>query len=126
MWIFNLNFVVVAALISAAHFDVAHAQTSPKRDRAAMSCGRQLTKLCSGMAVAPGGPLLTCLRAAETKLSKRCGDLAKNVERECDRDANQYCPNIVAGAGNIIDCLRATRVVSPQCNEALDAVFARR
>ena len=111
----------VAALISAAQFDVAQA----KKVRA-VGCGKELQKQCVGVPVLANN-MLECLQKNQEKLSPRCVAQANNLVRSCDRDAVQHCQAVAAGQGNILGCLRtAKRVVSPQCHAALDAVFPRR
>jgi hypothetical protein len=50
-----------------------------------------------------------------------------NVMRMCDEDAARLCQGVVAGPqGNIVGYLTtAKRVVSSQCNAALDAADLR-
>jgi hypothetical protein len=116
----------VAIVISAAAFNVAQAQSGPKRDRAiALACGQELKKQCSGVPVQANN-MLECLQKNQEKLSPRCVARANNVVRSCDRDAAQLCQNVVAGQGNILGCLtKARRLVSARCNAALDAAFLR-
>jgi len=116
----------VAILISAAHFNVAQAQNNPKKGRAAaLACGKELIKQCSGVPVQANN-MLECLQKSQEKLSARCVALANNVVRRCDRDAAQHCQAVVAGQGNILGCLTtAKRLVSSRCNAALDAAFLR-
>ena len=113
----------VAVLISVANFDAAQAQ---KRKAAALGCGKEFQqKLCSGTPVLANN-MLECLQKNQEKLSPRCVERANNVVRSCDRDAVQHCQAVAAGQGNILGCLRtARRVVSPQCQAALDTVFPR-
>ena len=111
----------VAVLISAAQFDVAQAKS-----RAAVGCGKELQKHCSGMPVLANN-MLECLQKNQEKLPPRCVAHANNVVRSCERDAVQHCQAVAAGQGNILGCLRtAKRVVSPQCHAALDTAFPRR
>jgi hypothetical protein len=112
----------VAVLISAAQFDVAQAK---KGRAAALGCGKELQKHCSGMPVQANN-MLECLQKNQEKLPPRCVAHANNVVRSCDRDAVQHCQAVAAGQGNILGCLRtANRVVSSQCKAALDVVFPR-
>ena len=109
----------VAALISAAQFDVAQAKK-------ASSCGRELQKICGGVPVLQNN-MNECLKKSQGKLSARCVEFAKYVVGSCERDALQHCQATAAGQSNILGCLRtANRVVSPQCHAALDAAFPRR
>ena len=112
----------VAILISAAHFHIAQAQ---KGRAAAVACGKDLQKQCTGVLVF-GNNMLECLKRDQDKLAKRCAALANNIVRRCDRDAAQRCQGNVAGGGSILTCLTtARRSVSAQCNAALDAAFLR-
>ena len=114
----------VAILISVADFNVAQAQTNKNR-AAAVACGKELAKQCSGVPVRANN-MLECVQKDQEKLSNRCAALAHNIVRRCDRDAVQRCPEVVAGSGNILGCLTtARRSVSSRCNAALDAVFLR-
>src|SRR5262245_31975798 len=106
----------VAALISVAQFDVAQAKSGRA---AALACGKELQKQCSGVRVQANN-MLECLQKNQEKLSPRCVVQANDVVRSCDRDAVQHCQAVAAGQGNILGCLRtAKRVVSPQCHAAL-------
>src|SRR5262249_38053639 len=67
----------VAILISAAHFNVAQAQ---KGRAAALACGKELIKQCSGVPVQANN-MLECLQKSQEKLSARCVALANNVVR---------------------------------------------
>ena len=110
----------VSVLVSSAQFDVAQA----KKGRAA-GCGKELQKQCGGVPVLANN-LRECRKKSEGKLSPRCVALANYVVGSCERDALQHCQAIAAGQSNILGCLRtANRVVSPQCNAALDTAFVR-
>jgi hypothetical protein len=135
-------FLSVAILISAVHYNVAHAaQDNPKKhgNTVALACGKEIKKTCSGSRVDPGlmgadrtaapvaNSVLGCFQKSQEKLSARCAALAMNVVDMCDSDAARLCSGIVAGPeGNIVGCLTMARnVVSPQCNAALDAASLR-
>jgi hypothetical protein len=110
----------VVFLISAVHYNVAQARS---RHAAAVACGQELKKQCSGVTVKANN-MLECLQKAQ--VSPRCFALAHRVVRMCDRDAAQRCEGVVAGQGNILGCLTtARRSVSAHCNAALDAAFLR-
>ena len=112
----------VAILISAAHFDVAQAQ---KGRAAAVACGKDLQKQCTGVLVF-GNNMLECLKRDQDKLSKGCAAMANNIVRSCDRDAAQRCQGNVAGQRGILGCLTtARRSVFARCNAALDAAYIR-
>src|SRR5262245_20122314 len=120
-----------AILISAAHFNLAQAQSSA----GARACGKELTKQCSGVQVGfsldvqqrlRGTTALQCLQKNHENLSARCVALANKVVRGCDADASRLCQGVVLGQGNIIGCLTASRrAVSARCNAALDAAYLR-
>jgi hypothetical protein len=112
-------FLSVAILISAVHYNVAHAaQDNPKKhgNAVALACGKEIKKQCSGSRVDPG--LMGADRTAASAMS---------VVDMCDSDAARLCSGVVAGPeGNIVGCLTMARnVVSPQCNAALDAASLR-
>ena len=111
--------VLFAFLVSAVHFNVAQART------VALACGKQLQKQCGGMPVLANN-LRECLQKSQGKISPRCVGLANNVVRSCETDALQHCQATAAGQSNILGCVRtAKRVVSPQCNAALDTAYVR-
>jgi hypothetical protein len=113
----------VAILMTAAHFDVAQAQ---KGRAAAIACGQELQKLCTGVMIFANNTL-ECLKRDQSKLSPRCAALANNIVRACDRDAAQRCAGNVFGQGSALGCLTAARgSVSARCNAALDAAYLRK
>ena len=110
----------VAVLISGVHYNIAQAKS---RHAAAVACGQELKKQCSGVTVKANN-MLECLQKA--RVSARCHALAQHVVRSCERDAVQRCEGVVAGQGNILGCLTTAQgSVSPQCNAALDAALLR-
>ena len=98
----------------------------------ANGCKEELEKYCSN--VTPGeGRVLACLFAYEDKLSGRCEyalyDAAVQLERavaalsytvnECSSDLKQYCANIEAGEGRLLQCLQKNDdKVSKRCKQA--------
>jgi len=110
----------IAVVISVTNFNGAEA-----RRAASLGCGKELQKQCGGV------PMLSnnareCVAKSHGKLSPRCVAFVNYVVSSCERDAVQYCQAVVAGQSSILGCLRtANRVVSPQCNAALDAAYVR-
>ena len=98
----------------------------------ANGCKVELEKYCSN--VTPGeGRVLACLYAYEDKLSGRCEyalyDAASRLERavaalsyvvnECSSDLKQYCGNVAAGEGRLLQCLQKNDAhVSQRCKQA--------
>jgi hypothetical protein len=128
----SARWLLVAILISVAHYNVAQAQDNPKLNRTAAACGQELRKQCSGGVAGVqlglgGSDVLGCFRKVQGTLPARCASLARNVVRRCDADANRFCQGVVTGlGGNIVGCLTMARnAVSPRCNAALDAAFLR-
>jgi len=117
--IIKASLLFAAFLILGAQFGVANA-------RPAVACGKAIKKQCSGVPVQANN-IFECFQKNKDKLSKRCGALALNVIRTCDRDASMLCQGVVAGnQGNIVSCLTAAKDrISPQCNTALDAAGLR-
>jgi hypothetical protein len=71
----------VAILISGVHYNVAQAKS---RTAAAVACGQELKKQCSGVTVKANN-MLECLQTAQ--VSTKCAALAHHVVRMCERDA---------------------------------------
>jgi hypothetical protein len=98
----------------------------------ANGCKDELEKYCSN--VTPGeGRVLACLFAYEDKLSGRCEyalyDAAVQLERavaalsytvnECSADLKQYCADVAAGEGRLLQCLQKNDdKVSKRCKRA--------
>ena len=109
-------------LIFSVHNNLAYA----KQTRTSVACGNAIKQQCSGVPVQANN-VFECCQKNQDKLPKRCGELALNVIRTCDRDASRLCQGVVAGSqGNIVGCLTtAKRRVTAQCNTALDAAGLR-
>jgi superfamily II DNA/RNA helicase len=103
------------------------------------SCGKEIKRSCKGV-VAGDGRLLACLYSREKSLSAGCKTavaaardrLAKSyaaladAQRVCEPDAKRLCNGVVAGDGNLTDCLaRARARVSRACNAVLDEALMR-
>ena len=98
----------------------------------ANGCKAELEKYCSN--VTPGeGRVVACLYAHEDKLSGRCEyalyDAASRLERavaalsyavnECSADLKQYCSDVAAGEGRLLECLQKNDAkVSKRCKQA--------
>ena len=104
------------------------------------ACGKEINRHCSGVPDAHG-QLLACLYQHQASLSPKCEGtvwgsmerlgkvLAKdrNVLRECDVDARQWCKETISGGGNLVSCfLRGQQVMSPQCKAAVYSVWDRK
>jgi len=102
----------------------------------ANGCKEELQKYCKD--VTPGeGRVLACLYAHGDKLSGRCEyalyDAASQLERavaalsyvvnECSSDLKQYCANVPAGQGRLLECLQKNDPkVSKRCKQAVKDV----
>jgi hypothetical protein len=115
-------FLSTAILIFGVNDNLAYA----KQTRTSVACGNAIKKQCSGVPVQANN-VFECFQKSQDKLPKRCGALALNVIRTCDRDGSRLCQGVVAGSqGNIVGCLTTTKnMVSSQCNAALDAAGLR-
>jgi hypothetical protein len=102
-------------------------------DRLAKGCGADIVRNCRGINLA-NGQVLACLNRNASKISKRCAAIYDEAFRLidaraaaqdaavhiCDADMRQYCPGVVVVDGNQLECgLRASRAVSPACNQAI-------
>ena len=111
-------------------------QVQAALDTFAQGCQVELTTFCKD--VSPGeGRILACLYAFEDKLTPRCEyALYNSVSQlnltltnlsyavgECRDDLKNYCSDVQAGEGRLLDCLtRNEAKVSQGCNNALKDV----
>jgi len=102
----------------------------------ANGCKTEIDAYCKD--VTPGqGRMLACLYAHSDKLSGKCEyalyDAAAQLERavaalsyvvnECADDLDQFCQNVAAGEGRLLDCLKKNDPkVSSRCKEAIKQV----
>lgn len=101
----------------------------------ARSCGRDIQQYCPNARLANFG-IGTCLEQNASKLTAQCNQdrvmvrqaiqarLAAQaaVGKICEGDARRHCQTIVRGRGYTLQCLlKAKRVVSKRCNEAITA-----
>ncbi len=103
------------------------------------SCPKEIASYCKDV-IAGDARLLACLYAREDKLSGPCmssvlvsaGRLKlaisslSDVQRVCAGDVSRLCPGVVAGNGNLLQCLNIAKGrVSQKCNAAIDGAFLR-
>jgi len=102
----------------------------------ANGCKTELDTYCKD--VTPGqGRVLACLYARNDKLSGKCEyalyDAAAQLERavaalsyvvnECADDLDQFCRNVAAGEGRLLECIEKNDPkVSSRCKEAIKQV----
>jgi hypothetical protein len=102
----------------------------------ANGCQAELETYCKD--VTPGeGRLLACLYARGDKLSGKCEyalyDAAAQLEQavdalayvvnECGDDLDQFCQNVAAGEGRLLECLdKNDAKVSARCKQAIKDV----
>ena len=102
-------------------------------DTVASGCKTELESLCVG--VTPGeGRVLACLYAYGDKISGQCEyalyDAAVQLERavgaltymanECADDLGQFCGDVAAGQGRLLECLdKNAEKVSQRCKKAV-------
>jgi hypothetical protein len=86
-------FLSTAILIFGVNDNLAYA----KQTRTSVACGNAIKKQCSGVPVQANN-VFECLQKSQDKLPKRCGALALNVIRTCDRDGSRLCQGVVAGS----------------------------
>lgn len=133
--------IVLAAGLWALAATGAHAQTISYAQAGALlaqSCGPDILKFCPNVNLG-GGKLHACLETHDAQVSPQCktdyvvvrASIAKRVGAQqaifklCNADVARLCPGMVEGDGNLLSCLlEATKVVSPNCNQAItDAGF---
>lgn len=126
----------VAALATLLGAATASAQTvsyAQAFDQLAAGCGADINKFCSKVNLG-GGRIGACLNQNAAKVSARCRttwtEVRASLDRRagargavvqaCDADRRRFCPDVVAGDANLIDCLAlARRRVSASCNQAI-------
>jgi hypothetical protein len=102
----------------------------------ANGCQAEIETYCKD--VTPGeGRVLACLYARSDKLSGKCEyalyDAASQLERavaalsyvinECADDLDQFCQNVAAGEGRLLECLdKNDAKVSSRCKQAIEEV----
>jgi hypothetical protein len=123
-----LGLILLTALPVAAQKNIV--------DTVASGCKTELETLCVG--VTPGeGRVLACLYAYGDKISGQCEyalyDAAAQLERavaaltylanECADDLDQFCGEVAAGQGRLLECLeKNTEKVSQRCKDSITDV----
>jgi hypothetical protein len=102
-------------------------------DQLAKSCGSDIEKLCSKVALG-GGAIKACLDRNQARLSAGCRSasaetfqsLAKRANAQataikvCDRDLGQFCRGVQPHDGYQLQCLlTASKVVSSACKQVI-------
>ncbi|MEJ1158929.1 hypothetical protein [Prosthecomicrobium sp. N25] len=102
-------------------------------DRISQSCGADIRKYCAGVPLG-GGAVKACLDAKQSVVSASCNatlsevftliqkrmQAQASVRQICDADIARRCPGVVQHEGFVLSCmLKATRVVSAPCNQAI-------
>jgi hypothetical protein len=136
------SFAVAAFLLSVLTSSAAVAQSpvvAQWKTYVLDSCGKEIKRSCKGV-VAGDGRLLACLYAREKSLSAGCKTAVSaardrlkrsyaaltEAQRICEPDARRLCSGMVAGDGNLTDCLAKARArVSRACNAVLDEALMR-
>jgi outer membrane protein OmpA-like peptidoglycan-associated protein len=130
----KFTYLVLAASLLFVPVDRSSAQSigySEAIDRLAVSCGKDISKLCKKENLG-GGRVQQCLERNQAKVSAGCkvasvamrallqnrAKARANVLRVCDRDIKRLCAGIQAGDGNLMECFyKARRNVSAQCQK---------
>lgn len=125
-----------AAAATTAHTTAAQAQTMSYAQAAtllAKSCGPDIDRFCSNVNLG-GGQVVACLNSQISKVSAKCkadyalatASIAKreaaqdSIVQVCNADARQFCQGMIPEDGNLLSCLlKATKVVSAACNQAI-------
>ena len=126
----------IPALVAFLAASAASAQTvgfAQVIDRLASACGRDIDAHCRKVNLG-GGRVMFCLRQNQAKISAQCrttmAQVMDNVERRqtarlsvpkvCDADIQRLCRGVVAGDGNLLECMvTARRGASDACNQAI-------
>jgi len=121
---------VLSGAVTASAQTISYAQAF---DQLAGGCGADINKFCSKVNLG-GGRIGACLNQNAAKVSAKCrttwNEVRASLDRRvgarnvvvqaCDADRRRFCPDVVAGDANLIDCLAlARRRVSASCNQAI-------
>jgi len=102
-------------------------------DRIAKSCGSDIEKHCSNVALG-GGAIKACLDRNQSKLSTGCKSASAEVFQSlrkradaqaaavkvCDRDIGEFCRGVQPHDGYILQCLlTSSKVVSSACKQII-------
>ncbi|MEJ8475022.1 hypothetical protein [Roseibium algae] len=132
----KLSILIAAGIMAMSAIPVS-AQTVGFADAIkilANSCGKDINTYCK-KANLGNNEIGLCLQENQSKISAQCNTdrvavtallearfLAQAAVPElCNRDIQQYCKLVKPGNGNQLRCiLKAQKVVSKKCNEAID------
>ena len=102
-------------------------------DKIARACGADVGKHCAGVPLG-GGAVMACLQAKQAEISAGCKatvmqafasvqkrmQAQASVRKICSADIARRCPGVVQHDGYVLSCvLKASRVVSASCNQAI-------
>lgn len=129
---------LVAILILISTVSIGYAGQDPAQ-AVAGNCKVELDTYCKD--VTPGGGrILACLYAYSDKLSDKCRDVVSDaaeqikimgaamsfVKSECGDDLDQFCRDVPAGEGRLMNCLDINDAkISQKCKSALKDVGLR-
>lgn len=130
------SFIFSMAICVTVLFAISGGAEQSLVESVANGCKTEIETYCKD--VTPGeGRMLACLYAHSDKLSGKCEyalyDAAAQLERavaalsyvvnECGEDLDQFCRNVPAGEGRLIDCIEKNdKKVSSRCKEAIKQV----
>jgi len=130
------NVIFIIAICAVLLLAISAGAEQSLVDTVANGCKTELDTYCKD--VVPGqGRILACLYARSDKLSGKCEyalyDAAAQLERavaalsyvvnECADDLGQFCIDVAAGEGRLLNCLEKNDAkVSSRCKEAIKQV----
>lgn len=116
--------------------EVGHSQTISYADAIttlAKECGADIKRHCKGINLGNNG-IQNCLQENRARVSPTCTatitEVVASIQRRqaaqanvasiCRRDIDRLCQGVKPGEAHLLNCLlKATRVVSDKCNEAI-------
>ena len=128
--------ITIVLLVAAHSISASHAQTAgfaDAIDRLAVSCGKDIEKLCKKEPLG-GGRIKQCLERNQAAVAPSCtaaiGQLTALLQKRaaarasiaqvCERDRLRLCNGIEAGDGNLLECFyKVKQNVSPACRQTV-------